>query len=572
MPSLPFTVTIRSDYDTLFANMSSNNASQPVLDMLLFNTTQSLATSTVVLTIFNTFAAALTMLIIVFDCWRGSRNRNQSPEMGKKPHFLTNIHPAEIFPLIVSVAVIIQGLIFAGIESMGLSNTRVSGCTRISEVVWTAIWLVPITIQVFAAETAIRALRNPSFPPRGRKSIPVCLAAMLILIVVTWAPSRIYPAPDQCIASLMFYIRSKGKAGVVTISCIVVVIIISLVIITVQLSRNVRISKDERIAASRIVYYLVITVVIMGFAIPYFAERARHKDSDTANMMATIALNLWGLTNSFLHLFLRANARSTAIKPSSLSWSRGEKRHTIFGPNHLTRSRTSTEIPILRSSESHERYPMEAEKFDLFSPSEPSKSPKRASFYAPLKNTLSVKNLISRLSTGPGIVARPPTPAHRRASSFSTSPKVSSPQPPLPPLPEPQPSTSTSEPPPPSIPTEENDDGDNNNAAATDVTIPYDDLALPPRTAFSRSSAASSATVQIGLRISNALAIGLGSSLNNSAPELAPIPAPLRVPGAQKMLPPTPRGSSLRLPEVAVTKESGLKKQTRASRPDGTWI
>ncbi|KAI9864669.1 MAG: hypothetical protein M1813_003159 [Trichoglossum hirsutum] len=570
MPALPSLVAIRTDYDTLVASANGNNASQSVPDMLLFNTTQSLATSTVVLTIFNTFAAALTMLIIIFDCWRASRTRNQSSEKGKKLHFLTNIHPAEVFPLTVSVAVIIQGLVFAGIESMGLSNLRVLGCTRISEVVWTTIWLVPITIQVFAAETAIRALRNPRFPPRGRKSIPIALAAVLILIVVTWAPSRIYPASDRCIASLMFYIRSKGKAGVVTISCIVVVILISFVIIVVQLSRNARISKDERIAASRIAYYLVITIVIMGFAIPYFAERARHKDSDTANMMATIALNIWGLTNSFLHLFLRANARSTAIKPSSLSWSRGENRHTIFGPNHLTRVRTSTEIPILQKSESQEKRPIESEKFELFTPPEPPRSPKKASLYAPFGNTLSAKNLISRLSTGPGIAARPPTPAHRRTPSHSLFPREASLPPPLPSLSEPQPSTSTpTSTPAPSAPSEKN-----NATATTDTIIPYDDLELPPRTAFNRSSAASSATVQIGLRISNAIAIGLGN-LTNSAPEPAPIPAPLRVRGAQKMLPPTPRGekgSSLRIPEAAVTTESGLRKQIRASRPDGTWI
>ena len=59
------------------------------------------------------------------------------PRKGKR-YFLTAIHPAEVFPLIVSVAVIIQGLIFAGIESKGLSNYRVSGCTGISEVVWTS--------------------------------------------------------------------------------------------------------------------------------------------------------------------------------------------------------------------------------------------------------------------------------------------------------------------------------------------------------------------------------------------------------------------------------------------------
>jgi hypothetical protein len=126
-----------------------------------------------------------------------------------------------------------------------------------------AVWLVPITIQVFAAETAVRGLRNPGFPPRGKRSVPICLVAVVMLIILTWIPSRAYPAGDSCIASLTFYIRNKGRAGVVTISCITVVIVASLAIITIQLSRNAKIPKSERIAASRMVYYLVITTIIM---------------------------------------------------------------------------------------------------------------------------------------------------------------------------------------------------------------------------------------------------------------------------------------------------------------------
>jgi len=89
------------------------------------------------------------------------------------------------------------------------------------------------------------------------------LVAVVMLIILTWIPSRAYPAGDSCIASLTFYIRNKGKAGVVTISCITIVIVASLVTIIVQLSRDDKIPNGERIAASRMVYYLVVTTIIM---------------------------------------------------------------------------------------------------------------------------------------------------------------------------------------------------------------------------------------------------------------------------------------------------------------------
>ncbi|KAI9763432.1 MAG: hypothetical protein M1840_000514 [Geoglossum simile] len=426
-----------------------------------------------------------------------------------------------------------------------------------------AFWLVPITIQVFAAETAVRALRSPRFPPRGKRSVPICLVAVVMLIILTWIPSRAYPAGDSCIASLMFYIRNKGRAGVVTISCITIVIIAAVVIIIIQLSRNVNISDGERIAASRMVYYLVVTTIIMAFAFPYFVERTRNRNSDVANMMATIALNIWGLTNSFLHLFLRANATSTAIKPSALSWSK-EKRRTIFGPSDLSLARNSLEASSLHRSSTDNGSPDGTEKSGLFVPPEAAAgSPSKTDFYSPFRNTLSsTRGFVPLNPTGPEVTAGQPTPTSSRTPLYSPFPRVSSQQslpPPLPTLPRPRDSHSS-----PSALA----NGDSSNAT---LSIPYDDFTLPSRTTHSRSSVASSATVQIGLRISNAIAIGMGN-----IPGPSPIPAPLRVPGAQKMLPPTPAGEKdvlPRLPEVVVTTESGrVGGGPRPSRPSETWI
>jgi hypothetical protein len=279
-------------------------------------------------------------------------------------------------------------------------------------------------------------------------------------------------------------------------------------------------------------------------------------------MMATIALNIWGLTNSFLHLFLRANANNTTIRPSALSWSK-DKRRTIFGPSDLLLAHNSTEALSLRRSSTDQSFQSGIEKSGLFVPPEAAGSPAKTSFYSPFKNTLSpARGLVPLDTTGPEVAVSQPTQTSSRTPLYSPFPRVFSQQslpPPLPNLPQPPISHS-----PPSARANEG-----NNSAT--LAIPYDDLTLPSRTTHTRSSVVSSATVQIGLRISNAIAIGLGN-----IPGPSPIPAPLRVPGAQKMLPPTPTGDKEglpRLPEVVVTTESGpVKGEPRASRPNESWI
>ncbi|KAI9778358.1 MAG: hypothetical protein M1839_008145 [Geoglossum umbratile] len=275
-------------------------------------------------------------------------------------------------------------------------------------------------------------------------------------------------------------------------------------------------------------------------------------------MMATIALNIWGLTNSFLHLFLRANANSTAIRPAALSWSKD--RRSIFGPSDLSLARTSTEVLSLERSSTDRSFQSGTEKSGLSVPTQPSGSPvSKKSFYSPFRNTLSsTRGLAPLRITNPDVVVNEPTPTRTRTPIYSPFPRVFSQQslpPPIPAFPLPDGTHSSPTPP----------------ADAESLTIPYDDLTVPSRSTRIRSSVASSATVQIGLRISNAIAIGLGNIHGPS-----PIPAPLRVPGAQKMLPPTPTGEKdglPRLPDVVVTTESGpTEGEPRASRQNGTWI
>jgi hypothetical protein len=53
-----------------------------------------------------------------------------------KSRLLSNIHPAETFPLIISAAIAVQGVIFLGVQGSGLGALRVANCQAISQIVW----------------------------------------------------------------------------------------------------------------------------------------------------------------------------------------------------------------------------------------------------------------------------------------------------------------------------------------------------------------------------------------------------------------------------------------------------
>lgn len=46
------------------------------------------------------------------------------------------IHPAETFPLVLSIGIVIQGLIFAAVQGEGLQSLFTVGCSTIAQFMW----------------------------------------------------------------------------------------------------------------------------------------------------------------------------------------------------------------------------------------------------------------------------------------------------------------------------------------------------------------------------------------------------------------------------------------------------
>jgi hypothetical protein len=190
---------------------------------------------------------------------------------------VSSIHPAETFPLILAIGIIIQGLVFAGVQGMGLEALTTSGCENIAQFMWPgmsasstrkdssltskALFIVPYIQLVFGLECTFRSLQKMPFQARGKYDVTICGGVIIVMLIVTWIPSHIFKEPDVCFASLIWFITRYGKLGFIMLTTIAGVLIISVLTIFIRLSTVNMIDQHQRIAASRMVYYLVLGIV-----------------------------------------------------------------------------------------------------------------------------------------------------------------------------------------------------------------------------------------------------------------------------------------------------------------------
>lgn len=122
---------------------------------------------------------------------------------------------------------------------------------------------MPYLQLVFGMETAIRSFRSIPFQERGKYDVTICLLVVLIMLIVTWIPSNIWQEPNTCFASLVWFITRYGKLGFVLLSTVGGLMIVTALTIFIRLSTVNLIDEHQRIAASRMVYYLVLGIVSM---------------------------------------------------------------------------------------------------------------------------------------------------------------------------------------------------------------------------------------------------------------------------------------------------------------------
>lgn len=108
---------------------------------------------------------------------------------------------------------------------------------------------------------AIRSLRKNPLPPRGKWNVTICLAIVGTFLLITYLVTLFIRPPNFCFASLFWFVQ-RWKEG-----CFALLVLISAVlfgcamIIFFRLHNNSRIENAERVAASRMVYFLAVAFI-----------------------------------------------------------------------------------------------------------------------------------------------------------------------------------------------------------------------------------------------------------------------------------------------------------------------
>lgn len=99
-----------------------------------FAAARSVRSSTMILAAFNIMAAFTTVVAILLDSWVRTRRRN--PHFSFARHGFSFVSLPEMFPLVLSIGIMVQSSIFVSAQSLGLQGVSVLGCTFTSQIMF----------------------------------------------------------------------------------------------------------------------------------------------------------------------------------------------------------------------------------------------------------------------------------------------------------------------------------------------------------------------------------------------------------------------------------------------------
>lgn len=133
------------------ANNRTTTTRQMFLNELRFSAAKSIRTSTMILACFNIVAAFATALGIICDSYFRERRNNKNYKFkyaatlrtmalwnqglltAARRNGFSFVPEGEVYPLVLSVGILIQSATFAGAQSTGLDSFLGRGCTTIAQ-------------------------------------------------------------------------------------------------------------------------------------------------------------------------------------------------------------------------------------------------------------------------------------------------------------------------------------------------------------------------------------------------------------------------------------------------------
>lgn len=120
---------------------------------------------------------------------------------------------------------------------------------------------MPYIQLVFTVEITLRALKSNPFPPRSKWTVAICLTIVKIALLATGLVTFFIRAPNFCFASLFWFVAKWAEGGFGLLIAIAVILAACAVILYIKLTRNSMIEDEERVSASRMIYYIALAII-----------------------------------------------------------------------------------------------------------------------------------------------------------------------------------------------------------------------------------------------------------------------------------------------------------------------
>ncbi|KAF4978112.1 hypothetical protein FZEAL_5444 [Fusarium zealandicum] len=291
----------------------------------------SVRTSIVVLASFNIVAAFATAISILWQSWKTAKRVH--PTRNLRSSWFRLVQPRDVHPFILSCGIVVQGIVYSIAQAKGFNSLMVLECASISQLMLPgkstsagypastnltlALFITPVIQLIFGLELTIRISKPSVFPARGRWNVLICLAVTGVWLLLTYLITFAVRPSNFCFAGLFWYLHEYNTGCFGVLTSVVLVLLVLCGIISFKLHSGAKMSCAERDEASRMIYYMIIGLISYTLLITFFYntsfEDPLSKSPTTMQlaMVVSVAANLSGLLTGGLYLFLRSSKAST---------------------------------------------------------------------------------------------------------------------------------------------------------------------------------------------------------------------------------------------------------------------
>lgn len=229
-----------------------------------------------------------------------------------------------------------QQTVFISFQTYALKEAIVSSCSQYVQAVLPTIFVLGYIQLVFGAETTFRAFRSDKFAARKALMVTIYLGICGTLMLFTWLPTAISKAPNRCAGNMILLPLEHSDLTLSLSSILILSFLTMSAFLGKQLVQIVKIGPGERIAASRMFYYLLASIVDYALILPFFMAIVigNFQSIMVASRVAAFGLSGSGILFSVIFFLLRTNALQMTIKPIQTEWP-AKRRFRIFGPSDL---------------------------------------------------------------------------------------------------------------------------------------------------------------------------------------------------------------------------------------------